>query len=183
MLKTAQVVLTPVTDDDLPVMLNWINDREQAIFNAPYKPVSLLQHQEWFESVQRRSDMQLFGVRLSETGELIGTCQLHSINRVHRSAELQIRLGDVQQRGKGYGTEAVRLLLEFAFKDLNLHRVNLHVFSTNHAAIRVYEKVGFAREGLLRSAAYINGEYVDVLVMGILQNEYAGHEGSSDPPT
>jgi RimJ/RimL family protein N-acetyltransferase len=183
MLKTAQVVLTPVTDDDLPVMLNWINDREQAIFNAPYKPVSPRQHQEWFESVQRRSDMQLFGVRLSDTGELIGTCQLHSINKVHRSAELQIRLGQVQQRGKGYGTEAVRLLLEFAFKDLNLHRVNLHVFSTNQAAIRVYEKVGFAREGLLRSAAYINGEYVDVLVMGILQNEYAGHEGDSYPPT
>ena len=93
---------------------------------------------------------------------------------VHRSAELQIRLGEAAERGQGYGTEVVRLLLDFAFKDLNLHRVYLHVFSTNTAVIRVYEKVGFVREGLLRKAAHINGAYVDVLVMGILREEYVG---------
>ncbi len=180
MLKRARVTLTPVTDDDLPVMLGWINDREQVIFNAPYKPVSLRSHQEWFESTQRRSDMYLFAIRLSETSELIGTCQLHGINMVHRSAELQIRLGNVAERGKGYGTDAVQLLLEFAFKDLNMHRVFLHVFSSNSTAIRAYEKAGFKREGILRAAAYINGEYVDVLVMGILQNEYVGREAGGD---
>lgn len=172
MLKTALVALTEVTTDDLPAMFNWINDREQVLFNAPYKPVSLSRHQEWFEAFQRRTDAVLFAIRLAQTGELIGTCQLHAIHPVHRSAELQIRLGSPSERGKGYGTDAVRLLLDFAFKDLNLRRVYLHVFSTNLAAIRVYEKAGFTREGLLRSAAYINGEYVDVVAMGILQEEY-----------
>jgi RimJ/RimL family protein N-acetyltransferase len=180
--KTAQVVLTPVTTADLPVLLDWINDREQVLFNSPYKPVSRQQHEEWFAAVQRRSDMVLFGVRLTETAELIGTCQLHTIHPVHRSAELQIRLGKTSQRRKGYGTQAVRLLLEFAFRDLNLRRVYLHVFATNLAALRVYEKVGFTREGLLREAAFINGEYVDVVVMGILLEEYAGHKGSGDSP-
>jgi RimJ/RimL family protein N-acetyltransferase len=182
MLKTARVVLTSIMEADLPVMLDWINDRDQVLLNAPYKPISERQHREWFEAVQRRSDMTLFGVRLSEKGELIGTCQLHSINPVHRNAELQIRLGKTSQRGKGYGAEAVRLLLEFGFKDLNLHRIYLHVFSTNLAAIRVYEKSGFAREGLLRKAAFINNEYVDVAVMGILLEEYVGHESSRNPP-
>ena len=69
--------------------------------------------------------------------------------------------------------EAVRLLLDFAFRDLNLHRVYLHVFDTNAAAIRIYEKVGFVREGVLRQAAHIDGRYVDVMVMSILREEYA----------
>src|SRR6185295_1407410 len=114
MLKSAQVALAPVKTDDLPLMFDWINDREQVHFNASYKPVSEQQHQEWFEALRLRKDIELFGIRLLETGELIGTCQLHSINKIHRNAELQIRLGNVSLRGQGYGTEAVRLLLEFA---------------------------------------------------------------------
>jgi RimJ/RimL family protein N-acetyltransferase len=172
MLKSEHVVLTPLTTNDLPVLWGWINDREQVLLNAPYKPVHEGQQQAWFESTQGRDDLVIFGIRLRENDKLIGSCQLHNIHRVHRSAELQIRIGDVVERGCGYGTEAVGLLLEFAFKDLNLQRVCLHVFSTNAAAIRVYEKVGFMHEGLLRQAAYINGSYVDVVVMGILRAEY-----------
>ena len=119
-------------------------------------------------------DSVIFGIRLLESNRLIGSCQLHSINHVHRSAELQIRIGEPFQRGQGYGTEAVRLLLDFAFKDLNLHRVYLHVFSTNAAAILIYKKVGFVHEGLLRKAAHIDGAYVDVVVMGILRDEHVG---------
>jgi methionyl-tRNA formyltransferase/ribosomal protein S18 acetylase RimI-like enzyme len=165
MLKSAHVALTPLTLDDLPVMFEWINNREQVPFNAPYKPVHEDRHRTWFEAIQQRNDLLIFGIRLLETDKPIGLCQLHSINWVHRSAELQIRLGDAVEHGHGYGTEAVRLLLDFAFKDLNLRRVHLHVFSTNTAAIRVYEKVGFVREGVLRKAAYVDGEYLDVVVM------------------
>lgn len=172
MLKFEDIALTPLRLTDRSVMFNWINDRQQVLFNASYKPVSEGQHQDWFEAIQRRNDVAIFGIRLLETDKLIGSCQLHSINYIHRSAELQIRIGELCDRGQGYGTQAVRLLLNFAFKDLNLRRVYLYVFSTNAAAIRVYENVGFAREGILRQAAHINGDYVDVIVMGILRNEY-----------
>ena len=174
MLKSAHVALVPLTVDDLPAMFNWINEREQVLLNAPYKPIHEGQHKAWFESIQQRNDLVVFGIRLLKDNRLIGSCQLHNINHVHRSAELQIRIGEPYQRGQGYGTEAVRLLLDFAFKDLNLHRVYLHVFSSNAAAIRLYEKVGFVREGLLRKAAHIDGAYVDIVVMGILREEYAG---------
>jgi RimJ/RimL family protein N-acetyltransferase len=173
-LKSSRIALQPLRLADLPVLFDWINDREQVLFNAPYKPVSEYQHRAWLEAVQQRTDLAIFGIRLLETDKLIGTCRLHSIDAVHRSAELQIRLGDVAARGVGCGTEAVTLLLQFAFRDLNLHRVVLHVFSSNAAAIRVYEKAGFRREGVLRKAAHIDGEYVDVLIMGILRDEYAG---------
>jgi len=171
MLKAEHVALTPLGTDDLPALMSWINEREQVLFNAPYKLVHENQHKAWFEGMQERNDVVIFGVRLLESNELIGSCQLHSIDNVHRSAELQIRIGNTSQR-QGYGIEAVRLLLKFAFNDLNLHRVYLHVFSTNTAAIRLYEKAGFKKEGVLREAVHINGKYIDVAVMGILRDEY-----------
>jgi RimJ/RimL family protein N-acetyltransferase len=172
MLKSKHVVLVPLTSEDLPVLFKWINERDQVLFNAPYKPVHWDQHRAWFEDVQQRKDTIIFSIRLIEANQLIGSCQLLGINSIHRSAELQIRIGEISERGQGYGTEAVRLLLRFGFMDLNLHRIYLHVFSTNAAAIRVYEKNGFRQEGLLRQAAYINGQYVDVVYMSILDNEY-----------
>lgn len=174
MLKSTQITLTPLRPGDLPAMYEWINNRELVILNGPFRPVGVAEHEAWFNSVQQRPDVVIFAIRLLEDDKLIGSCQLHSINRTHRSAELQIRLGDASQHGKGYGTEAVRLLLEFAFKDLNLRRVYLHVFSTNLAAIRVYEKAGFVKEGVLRKAAYIDGQHKDILLMAILQEEYGG---------
>jgi RimJ/RimL family protein N-acetyltransferase len=152
-------------------MRQWINDRDQVIFNASYKPVNESQHQAWFEAIQQRSDTVIFGIRLITDDRLIGTCQLHGISCVHRGAELQIRL-TADDRGKGYGSEAVQLLLQFGFRDLNLNRVYLQVFETNSRAIAVYEKVGFVREGTLRQAAYVNGEYCGVIVMGILREDY-----------
>jgi diamine N-acetyltransferase len=172
MLKSADVALTPLTTADSAVLYQWINDRELVLFNSAYKPVSESQHQAWFASIQQREDVVIFGIRLLETGQLIGSCQLHSINLVNRTAELQIRLGSPADRGKGYGTQAVRLLLQFGFSDLNLNRIHLHVFAGNTRAIAAYEKCGFAREGTLRQGAFVDGQYIDVVVMGILREEY-----------
>ena len=166
------VVLTALKEKDIEILWKWINDREQVLFNAPFRPIHEGQHRAWLEAVQQRKDIVIFGIRLRKSGKLIGSCQLHSINLIHRSAELQIRLGDVSERNHGYGSQSVSSLLDFAFKDLNLNRVYLHVFINNAAAIRVYEKAGFAREGILRQAAHINGKYLNVMVMGILRQEY-----------
>jgi RimJ/RimL family protein N-acetyltransferase len=171
MLLSTRIALTPLRESDLPLLFRWINDRELVTLNAPYKPVSEQQHRAWFEDIQKRRDTRIFAIRLLENDVLVGTCQLHTIDLVHRAAELQIRIGDGQHRGRGIGTEAVRLLLGFAFEDLDLHRVYLHVFASNQPALRLYEKVGFRREGVLREAAHIEGKYVDVVVMGILRSE------------
>jgi len=172
MLRSAQVYLAPLSITELPQLFDWINEREQVLFNAPYYPVTESKHKQWFENVQQRNDIVIFGIRLLENNKLIGTCQLHSIQNIHRSAELQIRLGEVSERSKGYGTEAIDLLLNFAFKDLNLNRVYLHVFSTNIRAIRVYEKCGFIKEGIWRQGAYIDGQYLDVVAMAILKKDW-----------
>src|SRR5262245_7445046 len=123
MLKSARVALTPLSTADSPVLWQWINDREVVLFNSAYRPVSEAQHDEWFEAIRHRADVFIFGIRLIETDQLIGSCQLHSVNAVSRNAELQVRLGEARDRGKGYDTAAVQLLLQFAFGDLNMRRV------------------------------------------------------------
>ena len=165
------VVLGPLLDSDLRTLFAWINEPEQVHWNSPYKPVSETDHREWFDAIRKRTDVAIFGIRTASEERLIGSCQLRNIDPVHRNAELQIRIGEVGERGQGHGTEAVRQLVRFGFRELNLHRVYLNVFAHNASAIRAYEKAGFRREGVLREAAHIDGRYVDVVVMGILRSE------------
>jgi RimJ/RimL family protein N-acetyltransferase len=95
---------------------------------------------------------------------------LHSIDHDHKSAELQIRIGERDSWGRGLGTEAVTLLVRRAFDGLGLHRVQLQVFATNARAIRAYEKAGFEVEGRRRDAVFVGGGYVDLLVMATLRS-------------
>jgi RimJ/RimL family protein N-acetyltransferase len=171
MLKSSRVLLRPLAEKDLPALFSWVNDRQQMLFNAPYRPVTLEQHHRWFAALQQSTDRVAFGIERIDANDLIGTCQLVDIHPIHRTAELTIRLA-AEHRGHGLGAEALSLLLEFAFRDLNLERVSLHVFATNEAAVATYRRVGFKPEGAMRSAAHIDGRRVDVLMMGILRAEY-----------
>ena len=164
----ARIRLSPIRANDAPALFRWINDRELVVFNAGFHPVHASQHAAWMRSIAGKTDLIVFAIRKKRGDALIGVCQLHTISAVHRSAELQIRIGDAASRGRGYGVEAVRLLVEFAFRDLNLHRVWLRVFGTNTPALKTYSAAGFAREGVMRDAAFIDGRYVDVVIMGIV---------------
>jgi RimJ/RimL family protein N-acetyltransferase len=115
--------------------------------------------------------MVLFAIRVG--GHLVGTCQLHGIQPIHRTAELQIRIGRASDRGKGYGTKAVSQLVRFGFLDRNLNRIALHVFADNTAAVRLYTKIGFKEEGRLRQAVFIDGHFKDVLIFSLLRSEFA----------
>ena len=161
----SRVQLTPLEAKDSAALFRWINDRELVIFNAGFHPVHAEQHASWMKRIVRSPDVAIFAIRLRRGNRLIGVCQLHSISAVHRSAELQIRIGDAAARGRGYGTEAVRLLVEFGFRDLNLHRIWLRVFRSNVRALKTYSAAGFVKEGVMRDAAFIDGRFVDVVVM------------------
>jgi RimJ/RimL family protein N-acetyltransferase len=163
------VELTSLRPEDSALLFEWINDRSLVELSAPFRPVSQTEHGAWFAQVRERTDVRIFGIR--EDGRLVGTCQLHSIHPVHQSAELQIRIGAGDARGRGVGREALRQLLRHGFDELDLHRIYLHVFATNDRAIRAYEDVGFRREGLLREAALIGGAWIDVLLMAVLRDE------------
>ena len=103
---------------------------------------------------------------------LIRNCGIHQVNWKDRLGVCGIMIGEKNYWGKGYGTEAIELLMEYAFKTLNLNRIELMVYDFNQRAIHCYEKLGFIREGLKRQAVFINGGYHDILIMAILQQEW-----------
>jgi RimJ/RimL family protein N-acetyltransferase len=159
------VLLRPVVDADSDLLFGWINDHDLVVFNAPFREVSRPEHDAWFSRIQSRNDVAFFMIEDTESGKAIGSCQLLNIHSVHRSAELQIRIGSTTSQDRGSGSEAVRQLIAYGFSKLELDRIALHVFATNQRAIRVYEKNGFVREGLLRQAACIDGQWLDVVCM------------------
>lgn len=164
------VTLSALVAEDSDLLFGWINERDLVILSAPFRPVARAEHDLWFQRIRQREDVRIFGIR--EDGRLVGTCQLHSIHPVHRSAELQIRIGEPDARGRGVGTMATARLLEFGFHELALHRIYLHVLATNAAACRLYERAGFRVEGRQLQAACIEGVWVDVVLMAILAAEF-----------
>jgi UDP-4-amino-4,6-dideoxy-N-acetyl-beta-L-altrosamine N-acetyltransferase len=161
------VSLTSIHAEDSEILFRWINDPETVRFSAAFRPVHWENHIEWVRSLGKASNRIAFAIR--ESRRLIGILQLIDIDQIHRSAELVIRIGTDADRGKGYGTQALRLGLDHAWRDLNLHRVWLRVFHTNLRAIRAYKNAGFQEEGRMREAAFIDGRYVDLVIMGILE--------------
>lgn len=169
MLRGENVILTEIRSDDSKTLYNWINDAETVRWNAPYVPVTTAQHAAWFDRLGTDPSRVVFAVRKTSDGPAIGVIQLIDIHRVHRSAELTIRIGDERYQGKGLGTEAIGLATRFAFDDMNLQRLWLRVFHTNGRAIKAYQNAGFEIEGTLRRAAFIKGCWLDMVVMANLR--------------
>lgn len=107
-------------------------------------------------------------------GDILGLVTLAGIDHLRQSATLHIMIGSSENRGRGMGTFAVLSMLRHAFYDLNLRRIELSVLATNKAAIGLYEKCGFVREGTRRQACYKNGGFVDMYEYGILRGEEKG---------
>lgn len=167
MTKESKVLLRPPIDADSSILFDWINNHDLVIKNAPYKHVSLESHQAWFKSIlQPSADRYLFMIEVVESRKTIGSCQLLNIHPIHRSADLQIRIGEPNYHGKGYGTDALQQLISFGFNTLKLHRISLTVFSNNLRAINAYKKVGFNIEGCMKDAACIDSQFLDVVIMG-----------------
>jgi RimJ/RimL family protein N-acetyltransferase len=168
MLTGTRIALTELRRTDLETLFAWINDPDTVRFNAPYSPVHETGHLAWFDKVMNDPARIVFGIRELDSGRILGVLQLIDLHPIHRSAELIIRIGSDNDRGQGYGSEAVRLATDFAFRDRNLQRVWLRVFSDNVRAIRAYEKAGLQKEGLLRQACFIGGRWKDEVIMAVL---------------
>ncbi len=108
-------------------------------------------------------------------GQLIGEIKLHSVNAQDRRASMAIAIYDPEQLGKGFGSEAIRLLLHHAFTELDLHRIGIRVLAYNERAIKAYQKCGVIVEGRERETAFVDGVWHDDLMMGILSREWQHH--------
>lgn len=113
-----------------------------------------------------------FAICLMETDEMIGDIALFHIDESNKNAAFRIAMHDMALTGKGYGPEAIDILMHYVFNHLKLHRLQLEVYSHNERGIRAYKKLGFKKEGVLRDALYYNGEFMDEMIMSILESEF-----------
>ena len=160
--------------EDIELRLNYVNDPEVLRFlesGIPY-PLTLNEECKWFEAISAFKDSYRFAIEAIDCSQYIGDCGINSIDWKNSVASAVIFIGNNAYRGKGYGTEAMQLLLSFAFNQININKVRLNVYSFNERAIKSYEKCGFRREGVLRQEIFRDGKYHDIIVMGLLREEY-----------
>jgi len=154
----------------------WQRDTQyvRLLSTDPAFPWSAEKIKSWMVEEQEKplQDEFFFNIRTIPDDLLIGFVGLHEFSWAHGDAWVAIGIGERQYWGKGYGTEAMRLALQFAFMELNLWRVSLGVYNNNTRAIRSYQKAGFQIEGLQRSAGRRAGQVWDICFMGILRREW-----------
>ena len=169
-----KVALGPLRKDLVPTYMRWFNDfRTLRTMLAVPLPLTLEQEQQWYERVITRNETNTM-VTIFElsTNRPVGNTDLHKIDYRNRTAEFGIAIGEPDARGKGYGTEATQLMLDYAFTALGLHTVMLRVFAYNLAGIRAYTKAGFKEFGRRRECHFMGGKYWDVIYMECLATEW-----------
>jgi RimJ/RimL family protein N-acetyltransferase len=139
-----------------------------GVSHADHKPMTMDAAEGWALGLSRDPNAWVIEV----SGRMIGEIKLHSINIQDSRASMAIAIYDPLQLGKGYGSEAIRLLLHHTFTQLHLHRVGIRVLAYNERAIRAYRKCGFVVEGRERETAFVDGAWYDDLMMGLLSHEF-----------
>ncbi len=177
MLKGERVLLRGVRRDDLMRLWEFNNDPEVEIAGGgdPPIPQSLERLEGEFDENAKKGGRDGTWFAIEADGRLIGQCGLYGFDKfkgVAHRCDLGITIGDKEYWGKGYGREAIGLLVDYAFTHWNVQRVGLQVLATNERAIRAYQAVGFIHEGKLRRHMWSNGNYVDTVCMSILQEEW-----------
>jgi RimJ/RimL family protein N-acetyltransferase len=173
-LKSERLGFVTLIREDIRTMTAWFQNLEFGAYlrGAVSRPITLEAETKWFEEAATPSQSVVtFSILELETNRLIGTCSLMDINPVNGIATLGIGIGEPECLGKGYGTEAVKLLVEYGMFFLNLHNIKLEVFGFNPRAIRAYEKAGFSLVGRRRAAYVLGGERYDDIIMDITRDE------------
>ena len=168
MIVGEKVVLTGLTAQSIPKILDWANNPDTKIMTGTVYPISEFEHDDWIREKVKSKHDKIFIIQEKDTRSDIGIIGMKHSDFINRNAEMYLSIGDEAFRGMGYGTDAVMALVTFGFNTLNLHRIYLHVFDFNVAAIRSYEKAGFVIDGKLKDHHYANGKYHDVFLMAIL---------------
>ena len=172
-----RIYLSPkgTTDEELEKFTEWMNDFQVTDYTGRSGQITtIVSEKEWLENSAKNKENRSFNIIELKDNKLIGTIGLEHFNWIARSAVLGIFIGDKDFRNNGYGAEAIKLVLEYGFKYLNLHSIRLDLLSINERAHKCYLKCGFKDTGCSREQIFLNGKYYDKLHMDMLENEFKG---------
>ncbi|KUR74768.1 GNAT family N-acetyltransferase [Novosphingobium sp. Fuku2-ISO-50] len=173
MLNGGKVAVGPILPEDLARLFLWGDDPEIARLNEPYLPKNPDRERDFWLNPMGDPRRIFMAVRHLGRAEIAGYIQITAIEPIHRSANLGILIGRVEDRGRGLGREAMELAVRFCWDHLNLSRLSLAVHADNVSAIALYEKLGFATEGILQKAQFIAGRWVDLRLMALIHPQRA----------
>ena len=164
--------LRPLADKDIDALYVFRNDpaiiSKLGGFSTGYSKTDLA---DWLDYHRKKADEILWVIADNETDRCFGHVGLYNVNHRVRKAELAVLIGDTEKHRKGLGSEVCAAVVDYGFSQLNLNRIELSVLANNQPALRLYEKLGFRKEGVLTDAEYRDSQYVDVILMAILRTE------------
>lgn len=162
-----RIYLSPRNSEDVEQFTQWLNDFETTDYLGRSGTLITIEREKKYLE-ENNSPESTFVIVTLDNNKMIGTVSLEKINWRNRTATLGIFIGDKDFRNKGYGTEAIKLILEYGFKYLNLYNIKLDLMGFNARALKCYEKCGFKEYGRRRKCEYLNGKYYDIISMDIL---------------
>jgi RimJ/RimL family protein N-acetyltransferase len=167
-----RIFLSPVRIEDAEQFCEWFADAELALYLTMFDRQMTKEREEAILADMIKNNSQIFSIVTQEEEKLIGSCSLFDIDKQDRKAELGIMIGDKSFRQKGYGKEALKLLLDYGFNILNLNNIYLKVFEYNKIAINCYLRLGFKVIGNHREAHIVLGRKYDEILMDLLSEEF-----------
>ncbi|NMM55504.1 GNAT family N-acetyltransferase [Paenibacillus aquistagni] len=172
--ESSRIYLRKMTEADVELYHQWRNDMAVMQTTSPHLELVSLDDTRQFvtQVILGSNTSKNYMIVDKENHEAVGITAIVHMDDKNRNGECILELGNKAYWGKGYGTEALQLLLHYAFLECNLHRMALRVFSFNDRAIRLYHKLGFKQEGISRQSIYREGQWHDIIHMGMLQEEY-----------
>ena len=171
MIQGDKVTLRALNDEDAERLRHWRNHPDIFPYHFTCHYASQIEQRKWYEAYAANHNYYIYIIE-DEARESIGYTILKDLDHKNRQAEIGLYL-DPKYQGKGYGSDAFRALIRHTFHELNLHRVYLQVIDFNERAIKMYEKLGFKTDGRLRQAYFTQNKYCDIVVMSMLENEFA----------
>ncbi|MBU4561921.1 GNAT family N-acetyltransferase [bacterium] len=176
-----RVYLRAIEKEDLIHIRKWSNDPEIRRLTGEVTSMSQVDADKFLERAYSDNTREWFVIVIKENDRVIGEAGLLRMFHAWRTTDISIIIGEKDAWGKGYGTEAILLLIDYAFRRLNFHRVAIGVVGFNEKAIRFWEKVGFKKEGIQRDGYSYNHKYYDFVMMSILEDEFRElHGGIAD---
>ncbi len=163
-----KTILRKLEEKDLGRSLVWLKDPcVNKFLSQDFKNLTMEHEIQWFRRVQDSQKDIVFAIDTKDSHVYIGNCDLRKIDRIERSCELGIVIGEKKYWNKGYGLDAINSLIDFAFNKLNLRCIKLNVYKYNHRAIKLYKKCGFKEKKVLKKNHFYDGKYWDTFVMDI----------------
>jgi RimJ/RimL family protein N-acetyltransferase len=172
MLKGKNITLRPLKISDWKKTIQWRNDigiKNLALMH-PF-PITEMVEKQWFEDIlKNKSDKIIYFAISINPDKPIGFVSLNNINYINGNCYLGIVIGEKEAQGKGFGVDAMNTIIDYTFNTLNLIKISVEVVSINEPALKLYKKLGFVEEGILRDQFFIDGAFLDVRIMSLFRN-------------